>query len=134
MNQAFGAIARYEVGRYQEAIDILETLFVPWAGMGVTTIKALCLIESGGKRSASKLLADIQTTDYVFDEGLVLAALGKYEAAKEAYEKTIFNGQDFATSYWPSVGVRYLFKRVWDSMPDNRCYDAMLEKVNAFFS
>jgi DNA-binding SARP family transcriptional activator len=129
--QFLGAIARYEERRFHDALDELETLSVPWAGSGTRSVMAVCLAESNQPNAARKLLAEIQAAGHVFDEGLVLAALGEFDAAEAALDTAIFDGLDFATSYWPTVAVRYLFKRVWRAMPNDRCHESMLAKVRA---
>lgn len=127
----FGAIACYEEGRLQDALAMLEDLNVPWTGSGIRAVTALCLAERDQPKAARKLLPDIQAAGYVFDEGLVLVALGEYDAAEAALKQARFDGPDFATSYWPVIAVRYLFRRVWQAMPKPDCYQAMLAKVQA---
>jgi DNA-binding SARP family transcriptional activator len=128
--QFFGAIARYEERRFREALDMLETLNVLWAGSGVATVRALCHAENGQQAAARELLEQVHDAGHVFDEGLILAALGDFDAAEPAFEASIFNGPDFATSYWPTISVRYLFRRVWDAIPDASWRISMLDRIN----
>jgi DNA-binding SARP family transcriptional activator len=127
--QLFGAIAHYESGNVQDALAVLEMLSVPWVGSGVSAVTAVCYVEAGQPARAREQLETIRAAGDLFNEGLVLAALGEYEAAEAALDQAIFDGIDLANSYWPMLCVRYLFKRVWDAMPDPGCRERMLAKV-----
>jgi len=127
--QMFGALAHYESGNYHEALDVLEPLSVPWAGSAVHTLQALSYVGAGQPAQAREILETIRAAGHAFDEGVVLAALGDYEPAIAALDNAIFDGIDLANSYWPTLCVRYVFKPIWDALPDPGCRVRMLDKV-----
>lgn len=129
--QFFGAIAHYELRNHRAAIEALDDLSVPWAGSGVDSVAAVSLAESRQRKSAQERLKRVRAAGHAFDEGVVLAALGDYDSAVAALNAAIFDGLEFATSYWPSVAARYLFRRVWQTLPDQACHDAMLAKIDS---
>lgn len=91
---------------------------------------ASCSARVAGTGPSRELLEQVHDAGHVFDEGLILATLGDFDAAEPAFEASIFNGPDFATSYWPTISVRYLFRRVWDAIPDARWRISMLDRIN----
>jgi DNA-binding SARP family transcriptional activator/Tfp pilus assembly protein PilF len=126
----FEALTLYEMGRFSEAAALLEGLFLPWAGSGPNTARALSLAAEGEEGQARALLAPIREAGHPFDEGLVLAALGEREAAFEAFGRASFDGLEFAVSYWPTVAVRYLFGRIWERLRDDPRYDELRWRID----
>ncbi len=126
----FEALARYEKQQFPQTIELLVGLEVPWAGCGVTTVLALAAAEGGDRASARTWLEDIRSAGYPLDEGLVLAALGDADAAFDAFDRSRFDGLDFAESYWPTVAVRYLFGRVWDSLREDPRFHQLVRRVD----
>ena len=126
----FEALTLYEMGRFAEAGTLLEGLVLPWAGSGPNSARALSLAALGEEAQARGLLAPIREAGHPFDEGLVLAALGEYEAAFEAFGRASFDGLDFAVSYWPTVAVRYLFERVWKCLGDDPRHSRLRRRID----
>jgi len=125
----YEALVLYEMGRFDEAAALLEGLFLPWAGSGPTTARALSLAAAGREAEARALLEAIRAAGHAFDEGLVLAALGERESAFEALARSRFDGLEMAVSYWPTVALRYLFGRVWDGLRDDPRYPALQRRM-----
>ena len=125
----FAAIAHYELGQFKDALETLAGIELPWVGAGVQTVLALAHAALGENDSAREQLEKIRETPYAFDEGLALAALGDHDSAVEAFDRARFDDIEMAVGYWPTVCVRYLFKRVWRSFNDSSVYDLMLERI-----
>ena len=116
----FSALAYYEMGRLDKALESIHGLELPWVGAGVDTVRALAQIGLGELNEAHELLDKIRKTPYSFDEGLVNAALGRKDSAIEAIARETFEGIEFAVAYWPTVCIRYLFKPIWESLGDDQ--------------
>ena len=125
----YEALILYEMGRFTEAAALLEGLFLPWAGSGPTTSRALSLAAAGREAEARALLEPIRSAGHAFDEGLVLAALGEREAAFGAFDSASFDGLEMAVTYWPTVALRYLFGRVWEGLRDDARYVALHRRM-----
>ena len=125
----FSALAYYEMGQFDKALETIQGIDLPWVGTGVDTVRALAHIGLGDLDSAQRLLGRIRKTAYPFDEGLVLAALGRRDAAIEAFARETFEGFEMAVGYWPTVCVRYLFKPIWNSLGDDP-FTALLRRID----
>jgi DNA-binding SARP family transcriptional activator/Tfp pilus assembly protein PilF len=125
----FAAIAHYELEQFEEAIESLAGVELPWAGAGAQTVRALAHAALGQTDAAREWLEQIRETPYAFDEGLALAALGDTDGAIEAFSRARFDDIEMALGYWPTVCVRYLFKRVWQAFDDPSVYDQMLQRI-----
>lgn len=130
----FAAIAYYELGRFEEALDTMNGLELPWAGAGVDMARALAHAALGDEASARQRLEKIRQTHYAFDEGLALMGLGDHDGAVEAFGRARFVDIEFAVSYWPTVCVRYLFKKAWDRPGDPSIHKGMLKRIEDSWS
>ena len=127
----FAALAHYESRRFENALQALDGLELPWVGAGVATVRALALAAMDQKNQARALLPVIQHAGYPFDEGLVLAALGEPDAAFEAFARARFEAPEFAVAYWPTVCIRYLFGPVWDTLRGDPRYAELSQRIEA---
>jgi DNA-binding SARP family transcriptional activator len=129
----FAALAHYQAGRYDAAVQALEGLDVPWVGAGVDTARALALAAAGEPDRARDRLPHIREKGYPFDEGLALAALGEPEAAFEAFGRARFDCEEFefAIGYWPVVCIRYLFQPAWQTVRGDPRYAELLRRIEA---
>ena len=130
----FAAIAHYELRQFEEALDTMEGLELPWAGAGVDTVRALAHAALGDEAPARQRLEKIRQTPYAFDEGLALMGLGDRDGALEAFGRARFDDIEFAVGYWPTVCVRYLFKRAWDAPGDPSIHSDMLRRIEDSWS
>jgi len=130
----FAALAHYELERFEEALATMNGLELPWAGAGVDMARALAHAALGDEASARQRLEKIRQTHYAFDEGLALMGLGDRDGAVEAFGRARFDDIEFAVSYWPTVCVRYLFKKAWDTPGDPSIHSAMLRRIEDSWS
>lgn len=127
----FAALAHYESGRFEETLELLLGLDLPWVGAGVDTVRALAHAGLQDWPATRERLSVIRSTDYPFDQGLVLAALGQTESAFDRLGQAHFAGIEFATGYWPTVCVRYLFRPIWDTLRNDVRYATLVQRINA---
>lgn len=126
----YQAVMHYENKRFLEALRRLEGLALPWLGSGVETLRALCHTALGEHERAESLLQAIRKSGHAFNEGLVLAALGREDEAMAALERFSPDGEmTMAVGYWPAVTARYLFRRAWDSLDAGRLRERLLRRM-----
>jgi hypothetical protein len=130
----FAALAHYELGQFEEALNTMDGLELPWAGVGVDTARALAHAALGDEASARRRLEKIRQTPYAFDEGLALMGLGERDGAVGAFGRARFDDIEFAVGYWPTVCVRYLFKKAWDTPGDPSIRSDMLRRIEDSWS
>ncbi|MCL7937506.1 MAG: tetratricopeptide repeat protein [marine benthic group bacterium] len=115
-------IILYEMGRFEDALRALENLSVPWAGSGPRTVSLLAHVAMGNDGAARESLELISDAGHLFDIGIARVALGDIGPAFDALESVRVDGPNFWESYWPTVGVRYLFAPVWDGVREDPRY------------
>ena len=128
-NRFYEGVVLYHMGRYAEAIDILEGLTIPWTGLGPQATLALAYAASGDFESVSKILAELETGGaHAFLTGLVHAGLGDAETAFDTFE-SIDNWTIDAD--WPVLSARYLFPDVLDPLRSDPRYDRLLRNIDS---
>ena len=127
-NRFYEGVVLYHMGRYSEAIDILNGLSIPWAGFGPEATLALATAATGDEETASRMLTELENAKaHPFLTGLVHASLGDSEAAFAAID-SIDNWT--ADADWPVLAARYLFPTVLDPLRSDPRYDRMLRSID----
>jgi tetratricopeptide (TPR) repeat protein len=126
----FAALAQHASGHFGECLESLQGLELPWVGAGVDTVRALAHAGLQDLDATRERLSVIRSSGHTFDQGLVLAALGEKEDAFDAWGRTRFDGIDFATGYWPTVCVRYLFGAIWETLRSDARYAALVQRID----
>lgn len=115
-------IVLYEMGRFEAALRALDHLSIPWAGSGPRTVSLLAQVALGNDGAARESLERIREAGHFFDLGIAHLALGDLSEAFAALESVTVDGPNFWESYWPTVGVRYLFAPVWEGVLEDPRY------------
>jgi TolB-like protein/two-component SAPR family response regulator len=102
----YQALALYHLGRFTEAIAVLEDLTVEWAGSGAELTLALAAAASGDRDHARGLLSRFTANDDHYAAGVVHLALGE---TKRAFE--LFEIADCST-YWPQLSLNFFYPDV----------------------
>ena len=117
----YEALSLYHLGQYEQAIERLEDLEVPWAGVGPATTLALARLASGDTTGVHGMLVEFERTGSTFDVGMLQAALGESDAALETFERVGL------WEYWPSIAIQHLFPRVLESVRSDPRYADLLD-------
>jgi TolB-like protein/two-component SAPR family response regulator len=123
-------IVLYEMGRFEEALGALENLSIPWAGSGPRTVSLLAHVALGNDGAARELLDLINDAGHLFDAGIAHVALGEFGEAFDALKSVRVAGPNFWESYWPTVGVRYLFAPVWERVREDPRYVDLRSRID----
>lgn len=116
----YEGICLYELGRYREAVEVLEPLTVgtdgelgvPWAGHGPDATFALSLAGLGDVDGARDILDHIDRRGFPFAAGLVHLAVGELEEAAGAFRRVDH------LSAWPCLVIHHYHRDVWNTMAD----------------
>ena len=120
----YEGVALYHQGRFQEAINVLEKLSVPWAGSGPMLTCVLAKISIGNCQESDALMCQFSDNADVFNEGMIHAALGKKDEAFRAFQKV----ED--CNYWAVLSIHHLYPEILNPLRKDTRFDQLLEKAN----
>lgn len=124
----YKGVVLYQLGRYQEAIDTLDGLSVPWAGEGPLVTLALAQAALGDLEEARRVLVILeQRKAHLFLIGLLQVALGDKEAAWQSFELAQRWDEN---SDWPTLAARYLYRELLGDMVADPRFIALLDRIN----
>lgn len=120
----YEGICLCELGRYEEARDVLEPLTVgatgelrvPWAGHGPDVTYALALSRLGEADAAGAVLDDIDPERFPFATGLVQLGMGEVDRAAESF------GRVERLTAWPCLALHHYHADVWHGIADTDPY------------
>jgi TolB-like protein/DNA-binding SARP family transcriptional activator/Tfp pilus assembly protein PilF len=112
----YEALSLYHMGRYSEAISILEDLTVEWAGSGPKLTYTLALANSGETDRARSLLTELEAASDLFAAGVIRLALGETERGVE----TLLTVSKW--DYWSTLAMHHCYPNVLGPFrSDARC-------------
>jgi tetratricopeptide (TPR) repeat protein len=111
----YEGIALYDLGRYEEAREVLEPLStrlagdlsVPWAKHGPDATLALVLVALGEPETGHAVLDTIDRGDHPFAAGLIHLAGGRTDDATDAFARVR------EMSAWPCMALHHHYRDVW---------------------
>jgi class 3 adenylate cyclase/TolB-like protein/tetratricopeptide (TPR) repeat protein len=109
------ALALYDLGRFDEARDVLEPLAVrsageltvPWARHGPDATLALTLVALGEDDEARSVRETIDRESHPFAAGLISLGLSEMETAIGEFARVE------ETSAWPNLAIHHHYRDVW---------------------
>lgn len=108
-----GSLALYHLGRFGEAISVLENVVEPWSGAGPLATLALAQVAAGDRAGARRRLDRIVESGDFFAASLVHAALGEVDRAFDSFRRVESPGP------WPALAVHHLYGEVWGPLRDD---------------
>jgi len=120
----YEGLSLFHLGRFADAITVLENLAAPWAGSGPLATLALAHVASGDTAEARNLLAQIEESGDSFAAGLVHAALGEEDEAFDAFQTVS------PLSAWPTLSVHHLYKDVWGPLQEDPRFQELVREVD----
>ena len=106
----YEALALFELGRFQDVIERLEGLPVPWVGRGPEAAVALSLTLSGDWAAGRKGLHRFEEEGEIMGAGLLHAAFGDVEKAFRAFESVD------RWDYWHTLALHHYFPSLLDPL------------------
>lgn len=127
----YEALARYDMGRFDEAVTLLTPLSlavagelaVSWASMMPDAALAISHVRTGNQAEAEKVLATIDAESYPFEAALVRAAMGESGSAFELF------GRAEHTPYGPALAFHHHFHDIWNDLHDDPRYLGIVDLV-----
>ncbi|HUG07932.1 MAG TPA: adenylate/guanylate cyclase domain-containing protein [Acidimicrobiia bacterium] len=127
----YEALARYDMGGFQEAVNILTPLSVAvagelavsWASMMPDAALALAQIRTGRPDAAREVLATIDAEVYPFEAAMVHAGMGDLQSAYELF------GRAEHAPYGPALAFHHHFRDVWKDLRDDPRYHEIVDLV-----
>lgn len=116
----YEALPLYHMGRYPEAIALLEGLDVEWAGSGAPLTLALASAAHGNESRARELLEGFDQEGDDFAAGLTHLALGETQRGLARLRTA-----DCA-SYWPTLSLHHFYPQVLAPLRADPLYQRLL--------
>lgn len=127
-DELYKGVLLYHMGRFQEAIDSLENLSVPWAGEGALATVGLAQAGMGNDGEAHRILTELEELNaHPYLIGLVEVSLGDREAAWQSFESALVWDAD---SDWPTLAARYLYRDLLGEMAQDQRFINLLARIN----
>ncbi len=104
--QLYEAMAMHHLGRFDDAVALLEDLQVEWAGAGPLAALALAEAARGDTDRAEATLKTVASAGDHFGCGLIHAALGRTDAAFDHF------GQIEKWGQWPALVMLHFYPEV----------------------
>ena len=121
----YEGLALYEMGRYSDAINVLQGVSAAWAGEGPRATLALAHVEAGEREEARRILDGIEQEGDTFAAGLVRMALGD---ADEGLGKLM---RTDSLSDWPALAIRHLYANVWSRLREDSRIGEIRRRLDA---
>jgi len=124
----YEGVILYHLGRYDEAIELLDGLSIAWAGEGPLATTALAHAAAGRDQAAHDILQLLNRQEaHPFLVGLVHLALNENEAAFAAFELA----EDWRIGAdWPILAARYLFPELLGPARADARFRELLQRID----
>ncbi|EMR01970.1 tetratricopeptide repeat protein [Cesiribacter andamanensis] len=119
----YEGVALYHLGRYAEALRLLDQLSVPWAGTGPQLTCALAHVHMGHADRARQLRSQLAAGNDPFAVALISAALGESGKAVEQLAAV----SDW--NYWAVLSMHHLYPEVLGPLQADSRYLGILQQV-----
>lgn len=119
----YEALARYQLGNYAEAVELLTGLTVEWAGLGAQATLAICYLALGDGSSARQVHATMDPEIDAFATGLVHLALGEIDSAFERFFENEYLND------WACLAIHHFHHDIWQSVENDPRYDELVRRA-----
>jgi len=123
----YEGVALHHLGRYNDAVGLLEGLQVEWAGAGPQAALALAEAARANSARAEALLEAIEAAEDHFAAGLCQAALGRTDAAFDAFARIERWGQ------WPALVMHHYYPEVLGPLRADPRFAPVLVALRAYY-
>ncbi len=125
--QLYEAMAMHHLGRFDDAVALLEDLQVEWAGAGPLAALALAEAARGDTDRAEALLKTVESAGDHFCCGLIHAALGRTDAAFEHF------GQIEKWGQWPALVMHHFYPEVLAPLRADDRFGPVLTALRTYY-
>ena len=119
----YKAMALYHLERYDETLETLKELEVPWSGAAVPTMRGLCHYSLGNTAEFNKILLRLESDKHDFGRALLLSAKGDYAQANNLIKSIQ------VWDFWPTLSMYYMFPNELRVIRNNPNYNDVIAKV-----
>ena len=123
----FEGLALYHVGRFTQAVQVLDGLVVEWAGSGPGLTLALAHAAAGDHGTARRLSDEFMAGEDHYAAGLVQLALGERRQAESSLRSVT------CWDYWPALSLHHLYPDVFAAIREDPLHDWMLRQVEQWW-
>jgi TolB-like protein/DNA-binding SARP family transcriptional activator len=123
----FEGLALYHLGRFEDAVQVLDGLVVEWAGPGPKLTFALAHAAGGDHGTARRLIDEFVRDDDAYSAGLVQLALGRRRQAESSLRNVI------RWDYWPALSLHHFYPDVFAAIRGEPLHDWMLQQVEQWW-
>ena len=125
--QLYEAMAMHHLGRFGDAVALLEDLQVEWAGAGPLAALALAEAARGNTDRAAEMLKTVASAGDLFCCGLIHAALGRPDAAFDHF------GQIEKWGQWPALVMHHYYPEVLAPLRADDRFGPVLTALRTYY-
>lgn len=123
----FEGLALYHIGRFTEAVQVLDGLVVEWAGSGPRLTLALAHVAAGDHGTARRLCDEFVRVEDPYAAGLVHLALGERRLAESSLRCVT------CWDYWPALSLHHFYPDVFATIRGDPLHAWMLHQVEQWW-
>ena len=124
LRETLEALARYDLGHYEEAETLLSELQVEWAGLGPQATLALTHLAIGDETSAQRVLTSMDSEVDAFAVGLVHLALGEIDLAFERFFESQYLND------WACLAIHHFYRDIWQSVEGDPRHEMLVRQAH----
>ncbi|MDX1643979.1 MAG: hypothetical protein R3244_06420, partial [Thermoanaerobaculia bacterium] len=119
----YEALPLLELGRYEEAVNLLSGLDVEWAGLGAQATLVLTHVRAGDEASARTVLEAMDPDFDAFAVGFAHLALGEIERAFERFSAAR------ELTDWACLAIHHFYAETWAPVRDDPRYRELVARA-----